>query len=65
MARAESAARTSGNRAPGPPGSPARPSSDRVPLALVLVQIERVVIAGAGLAAPRSAELRAKGYAGQ
>ncbi len=66
MAWAESAARPSGNRAAGPLHAPRGASSGQVPLALVLVQIERVVIVGGGLAGSRAAaELRAKGYAGQ
>ena len=56
-------------RKPGAGAVPAaRSGPDRAasPLALVLVQIERVVIVGGGLAGSRAAaELRAKGYAGQ
>ncbi len=64
-ARAESAARPSGNRARGRQAAPSGQIGP-APLALVLVQIERVVIAGGGLAGSRAAaELRAKGYAGQ
>ena len=74
MARAESAARPSGKRAartvpgaaPGPLEGHGCARSRRRPLALVLVQIERVVIVGGGLAGSRAAaELRAQEYAGQ
>ncbi len=69
MARAESAAHPSGKRPPGPlPGTSGVPSRRiaAAALALVLVQIERVVIVGGGLAGSRAAaELRAQDYAGQ
>ena len=77
MARAESAAHPSGKRAagaapgrlratPGPLRGHGCTGPGRCPLALVLVQIERVVIVGGGLAGSRAAAgLRAQEYAGQ
>ena len=66
MAQAEGAACPSGNPGAGPLRGPAWARWGQVPLALVLVQIERVVIVGGGLAGSRAAaELRAREYGGQ
>jgi 3-phenylpropionate/trans-cinnamate dioxygenase ferredoxin reductase component len=65
-ARAESAPGNVRKARGGDVRGPGGAGSGRIPLALVLVQIERVVIVGGGLAGSRAAaELRAKGYAGQ